>query len=100
MPFSNPRALLARRGFVTATLTLLLAGLFALGIRFGVITVRDSAGVYRRMAIRAVWLALLDHLPAAAPGLLSRGPLLVLLIVAVVAMAYAIVATLRLPTDG
>ena len=95
-----PRALLRRRGVVTALLTALLAAVFALGIAFGRVTVRGGRVGQREMPIVDVWRAFLDNLPAQAPGVLSRGVLLVLLALAVVAAAYVLVATLRLPPEG
>ena len=94
-----PTASLRRRGVVTALLTALLAAVFALGIAFGRVTVRGGQGGRRVMPIIDVWRAFLDHLPPQAPGLLSRGVLLVLLALAVVAAAYVLVATLRLPPE-
>ena len=94
------RALLRRRGVVTALLTALLAGVFALGIAFGQVTVRGGRGGRRVAPIVDVWRAFLDHLPPQAPGVLSQGVLLVLLALAVVAAAYVLVATLRLPPEG
>ncbi len=93
------RALLRRRGVVTALLTALLAGVFALGIAFGQVTVRGGRGGRRVVPIVDVWRAFLDHLPPQAPGVLSQGVLLVLLALAVVAAAYVLVATLRLPPE-
>ena len=99
-PRADVRALLRRRGVVTALLTALLAAVFALGIAFGRVTVRGGRGGQRVLPIVDVWRAFLDNLPAQAPGVLSRGVLLVLLALAVVAAAYVLVATLRLPPEG
>jgi hypothetical protein len=96
---SGARALLRRRGVATALLTALLAAVFALGIAFGQVTVRGVRGGRRPMVIVDVWRAFLDNLPPQAPGVLSRGVLLVLLALAVVAAAYVLVATLRLPPE-
>jgi hypothetical protein len=96
---SGGRALLRRRGVATALLTALLAAVFALGIAFGQVTVRGGRGGRRPMAIVDVWRAFLDNLPPQAPGVLSRGMLLALLALAVVAAAYVLVATLRLPPE-
>ena len=93
------RALMRRRGGVTALLTALLAAVFALGIAFGQVTVRGVRGGRRVMPIVDVWRAFLDNLPAQAPGVLSREVLLILLALAVVAAAYVLVATLRLPPE-
>ena len=93
------RASLRRRGVVTALLTALLAAVFALGIAFGWVTVRGARSGRRPMAIVDVWRAFLDNLPAQAPGVLSREVLLILLALAVVAAAYVLVATLRLPPE-
>jgi hypothetical protein len=93
------RALLRRRGVVTALLTAMLAAVFALGIALGRVTVRGGRGGQRVMPIVDVWRAFLDNLPAQAPGVLSRVVLLVLLALAVVAAAYVLVATLRLPPE-
>src|SRR5919199_2194007 len=94
-----PTASLRRRGVVTVLLTALLAAVFALGIAFGRVTVRGGQSGRHVMPIVDVWRAFLDHLPPQAPGLLSRGVLLVLLALAVVAFAYVLVATLRLPPE-
>ena len=96
---SGARALLRRRGVAPALLTALLAAVFALGIRFGQVTVRGVRGGWRVMAIVDVWRAFLDNLPPQAPGVLSREVLLVLLALAVVAAAYVLVATQRLPPE-
>ena len=93
------RALLRRRGVVTALLTALLAAVFALGIAFGRVTVRGGRSGQRVVPIVDVWRAFLDHLPQQAPGVLSREALLVLLALAVVAAAYVLIATLRLPPE-
>ena len=67
------RALLRRRGVATALLTALLAGVFALGIAFGQVTVRGGRGGRRVAPIVDVWRTFLDHLPPQAPGVLSDG---------------------------
>jgi hypothetical protein len=97
---SGARAPLRRRGVATALLTALLAAVFALGIAFGRVTVRGGRSGQREAPIVDVWRAFLDNLPPQAPGVVSRGVLLVLLALAVVAAAYALVATLRLPPEG
>ena len=90
---------LRRRGAGTALLTGLLAGVFALGVARGRLVVRTGQGGERLVPIVDVWRALLDNLPPQAPGLLSRDLLLVLLVLAGIAGAYVLVATLRLPRD-
>ena len=94
---TRARALLNHRGFGTALLTALLVGIFVLGVARGRLVVRDGGGVERVVPVIDVWRVLLDRLPPQAPGLLARGPLLVLLALATLAAAYALVATLRLP---
>ncbi|MDP9371319.1 MAG: hypothetical protein M3Q65_02450 [Chloroflexota bacterium] len=89
-----------RSGVVTALLTVALAALFALAVDRGRIVVRVPRGdvwEYRAMPIAAVWHTLLDRLPPEAPGLFNRDLLTVLLMLAGLASAYVIVATLRLP---
>lgn len=76
----------------TAALTLVFAAIVA----FARLPVRDGSGTIRTMRVLDVWLALLDHLPPEAPAWLSRGPLTVALLVSMVALAYALVATLQL----
>lgn len=69
---------------------------FAFIVAFARLPVRDGSGAIRTMRVLDVWLALLDHLPPEAPAWLSRGPLAVALLAAMVALAYALVATLQL----
>lgn len=96
MPSSNaPRA--ARRGLITLLLALALAGVLALGASFGQITTRNAAGEERTTPIVAIWRAFFDRLPREAPGILSATPLLIGLVVAILTLAYVLVATLRLP---
>lgn len=85
-----------RRGWVTATGTIALALVFALVVAFARWPVRDSAGVVRTERVLDVWRALLDHLPPEAPFVLTRAPLTIALVAALLALAYAIVATLQL----
>ena len=92
-----PRSSPWRRGLVTALLTALLFGVFALAVARGEVVLRGGQRIGRTMRIVDVWRALLDNLPPQAPGWLGREVLLVLLALAGVAMAYVLVATLRLP---
>lgn len=81
----------------TALWTLALAGILALANWLLPITTYD---IDRNSHVReagSVWEALFTHLPAAAPVILGRTPLLLGLVVAIVALAYMIVATIRLP---
>lgn len=87
----------ARRRFGTALLTAWLFGVLALAGWQGRVPVRDGEGVVGLVPLATVWHALLARLPAQAPGILARGPLLVGIALAGVAFAYAMVATLRLP---
>jgi hypothetical protein len=102
IPDGTPRAEttegFARRGASTTTLlTLLLAALLAGGVAIGRIPVRDASGTWRVRRVAEVWGAMLENLPAGAPAFLGREVLLVGIVIAVLAGAYAIVATLRLP---
>jgi len=81
----------------TALLTLALAGLLALANWLLPITIYDIDRNSRVLGAGAVWEALFTQLPAAAPDILGRTPLLLGLVVAIVALAYVIVATMRLP---
>lgn len=90
-----------RRGNASSRVTTVLGTtaltvVFATIVAFARLPVRDSNGAIRTMRILDVWLALLDHLPPEAPAWLSRGPLTVALLLAMVALAYALVATLQL----
>jgi hypothetical protein len=49
------------------------------------------------LRIVEIWRALLDHLPPETPTALGRAPLMLALGVGGLALAYALVATLRLP---
>lgn len=73
-----------------------LASVFALLLWRLQLPVRDSNGATKTMRVLDVWLALLDHLPPEAPAFLTRGPLSFALVVALIALAYVFVATLRL----
>lgn len=81
----------------TILLTLALAGVLALANWLLPITVYDLDRNSRVLGAGAIWEAFFTHLPAAAPGILGRTPLLLGLVVAIVALAYVIVATIRLP---
>ncbi len=78
-------------------LTLALAGILALANWLLPITTYDIDRNSRIVGAGSVWEALFTHLPAAAPVILGRTPLLLGLVVAIVALAYMIVATIRLP---
>ncbi|HEY8600592.1 MAG TPA: hypothetical protein VIL85_19305 [Thermomicrobiales bacterium] len=81
----------------TLLLTMALAGLLALANWRLPITVYDLDRNSRVLSAGAIWTAFFTHLPTAAPGILGRTPLLLGLVVAIVALAYVLVATLRLP---
>ncbi len=87
------------RGHVLGTvlLTLAFAGLLALGNWLLPITTYDIDRNSRVLRAGAVWEAFFAYLPAAVPGILGRTPLLLGLVVALVALSYVIVATIRLP---
>ena len=99
---STSRALLGllrHRALGTALLTGLLAGAFALGVARGEVTVRGGQGGRRVMPIVDVWGAFLDRLPPQAPDWVSRELMLILLVLAGIAFAYVLAATLRLPPE-
>ena len=89
--------LLRHRAVGTAALTLALAGLLALFNWRGEIMARDSAGVERVVPLATIWTDFFARLPEHAPGVLGRAPLMVGLVLAALALAYVLVATLRLP---
>lgn len=93
MPTSSP----GRRAVVTAALTLALAGILALINWRLPITIIDYAGFARSIWIGTIWETFFARLPVGAPGILAPGPLLIGGIVAIVALAYILVATWRLP---
>ena len=80
----------------TLLLTLALAGLLALANWLLPITVYDVDRNSRVVGAGAIWAAFFTHLPA-APAILGHTPLLLGLVVAIVALAYVLVATIRLP---
>jgi hypothetical protein len=94
---ARPTVARRRRGLVTALLTALLFGVFALGVARGEVVLHGGQGIGRTMRIVDIWRELLDNLPPQAPGWLGREVLLALLVLGGVAMAYVLVATLRLP---
>ena len=87
----------ARRAIGTAALTAALAGILALINWRLPLTIIDFTGVTRAVWIGTIWEAFFARLPVGAPGILARGPLMVGIVVAVVALAYILVATWRLP---
>lgn len=87
----------ARRAVGTAALTAALAGVLALINWRLPLTIIDFAGVARVVWIGTIWEAFFARLPAGAPGILARGPLLTGIVVALFALAYILVATWRLP---
>ena len=89
--------LLRQRAVGTAALTLALAGLLALFNWRGAITVRGAEGVERTIALGTLWDIFFVRLPRHIPGILGRGPLTIGLALAMLTLAYVIVATLRLP---
>ena len=88
-----------RRGrwFGTVLLTLALTGLLALANWWLPLAITDFAGGRRVVGLGTIWETFFARLPPAAPGILGRVPLLAGLVVALFALAYIIVATLRLP---
>ena len=89
--------LLRRRAAGTAALTLVLAGLLALFNWRGAIMIRDGVGVERVVPLVTIWENFFARLPQRGPGVLGRDPLLVGLVLAALALAYVLVATIRLP---
>jgi hypothetical protein len=83
----------------TAALTGLVTVVLALLIVFVRVDTRNAEGVHRHRRIISVWRATLDHLPSAAPAFLGRDVLVVLLALALIAFAYVLVATARLPRE-
>lgn len=81
----------------TALLTLALAGLLALVNWRLPLAIIDFTGGRRVVGLGTIWEAFFVRLPSATPGILGRTPLLAGLVVALFALAYIIVATLRLP---
>lgn len=77
--------------------TLAVAGLLALGNSIVALSTYDAAGNERTIPIADIWQRFFARLPQGAPGILSTIPLLLALIVAFLALAYTLVATLRLP---
>lgn len=100
MPSSKvPRTLphTLRQGLITLLLTCALAGMLALATSFGYLTTHNAVGEERTIPIVAIWQAFFARLPQDAPGILSATPLLLGLVVAILTLAYVLVATLRLP---
>src|SRR4051794_6972540 len=89
--------LLRHRSAGTAALTLALAGLLALFNWRGTITVHGSEGSERTIALTTLWDILFVRLPRHVPGILGREPLTIGLVLATLALAYLIAATIRLP---
>lgn len=96
MPLSD-RAPRLRGGLLTLLGTLALAGLLALSNSLVSLVTYDAAGTERTLPIADIWQRFFARLPQGAPGILGTIPLLIALIVAFLALAYALVATLRLP---
>jgi hypothetical protein len=86
-----------RHAAITAIMTLLFAALIAVVNANGHLAIRDGQGVERVVGLALIWRTIFDRLPPEAPALLSRGPLACGLILATIACAYVVVATLRLP---
>jgi hypothetical protein len=98
MPSSNVTRQITRgRLLGTLLLTLALAGILALANWLLPITIYDLDRNSRVVRAGTIWEAFFTRLPAAAPKILSQTPLLIGLVVAIVALAYVIVATIRLP---
>lgn len=83
----------------TLLLTLAFAGVLALANWLLPITIYDFDRSSRILRAGAIWEAFFTHLPASAPGILGRTPLIFGLVVAIIALAYVIVATIRLPEE-
>jgi hypothetical protein len=106
MPSSNPTQptddsriarLLRHRAAGTAALTLVLAGLLALFNWRGEIDVRGAEGIERSMPLATLWDVFFERLPRHVPGILGRDPLTIGLVLATLALAYVLAATIRLP---
>lgn len=91
MPSSNHRW---RR---TALLTALVAALLlALGWWLP-LTITEAGGIVVTIPLHQIWARFLDHLPEQDLPLATPPLLLVSAVLAAVALAYCLVATLRLP---
>jgi hypothetical protein len=89
--------LLRHRAVGTAALTLVLAGLLALFNWLGAIRVRGAEGIERTIPLATLWDVFFERLPRHVPGILGREPLAIGLVLATLALAYVIAATIRLP---
>jgi hypothetical protein len=84
--------LLGRTAGVTAIVT---AGVLALAA-FVQVDTRDAAGIHRDRTVFDVWWTALSRLPGDGPVFLTREVLVVLLLAAVMTLAYVIAATFEL----
>lgn len=94
---ATTRARRIRRATVTAGLTLALAGAIFLANRGAILAVQDGQGFARTVPVATLWRDFFARLPRDVPGILGPGPLAAGLVVATLALAYILVATLRLP---
>ena len=78
---------------LTALMTLVLGGIAFLAR----VEVRPTDGERREMRVIDIWREALRLIPAEAPPILSQAVMAMLLVAALVGMAYIIVAILRLP---
>ncbi len=84
-------------GFMTAALTAIVTVGLVAAVVFLKVDTRNARGEHREMPVIDVWREMLDNLPSQAPDLLGKETLGVLLVIALIASAYVIVATWRLP---
>lgn len=95
---ARPARSIWRRHVVgTAGWTALLVAGLGLALTQLRVDTRNARGEHRVVPVLDVWRALLDNLPTQAPAVFSHGVVLALLLIGLIAFAYAIVATLRLP---
>jgi hypothetical protein len=87
--FSLPRGRVIWLTAVLATVMLATAALVR-------VDTRDAQGTDRKRTTLDVWWSTLDRLPVEAPSFLTRSVLAVLLLAAVVALAFVIASTLEL----
>ena len=98
MLFSDPRNVHTRRAghLLTAGLTAAIV-LLMLGVALLVpLSTRNASGETRKATAFDIWRKLLDNLPPDAPFFLNQGVLTTLVLLALVGMAYVIVAIVRL----
>jgi hypothetical protein len=80
---------------ITLAITALFAAIFLTIALLGRVEARTGSAGPREMRIIDIWRAALDSIPAEAPAFLTREILTAMMLIAILALSYALAITIR-----